>query len=340
MLGVDVDADEADLVVAAPFDDRMEEARADGERDVYRRPEIIADLHRRGQRMADVDRAGAMLAHDNRRLKHFGQLQQLGLGAEHATADENRRVPGLAEKPRGAFDFVRVGFWLRQRHADRVVRGGPARRGDIRRDLDHDRPPAAAGHLPERFRHDLRGFGHGVDPPLPFGDRCQRPLLMRDLVQEAEPAFDVGRGYLPGDAKHRAVAGVGGGEGRGRIEDARPRNHQACADPAARLRVAERHVGRRLLMARVDDVDRRATRVERVEDVIELQPGQAEYRQGAVRLERADQSLGAGRLCFRGQGFCLRVQHCQAASPRFAIGLSGGGFSIPNEMSPKQYVFF
>ena len=95
---IDIDPDQTDGIVAAPFDDRMKETGADRERDVDARPKIVADLHGLCERMPDVERAQAVLAHDHRRLQHLGELAQLALGAEHAAADKDRRVAGAAEQ--------------------------------------------------------------------------------------------------------------------------------------------------------------------------------------------------------------------------------------------------
>jgi len=104
---------------------------------------------------------------------------------------------------------------------------------------------------------------------------------------------------LSGDAKHRRVARISGGERCRRVENARSGHHKARPDAAARLCVAEGHVGGRLLVARMDDADGVLAAVKRVENVIELQAGQAEDGVDVLGRQRIDKSLGAGRadLC-------------------------------------------
>ena len=284
-------------VVAAPFDDRMEEARADGERHVDPGPDVVADLHGLGERMADVERAEPVLAHDHRGLQHLAELAELRLGAEHAAADEDRRIPrrrrGGSPPARSRRDRARAA--VRRGHGCGRGPGG-ARGRDVRRNLDDDRPPAAAIQLPEGLVDDRRNGGRGVDPRLPFRHRGERPELVRDLVQEAEAAADMAGRDLAGDAKHRRIAGIGGRERRRRVEDARAGNHQAGAGTPGRLRIAEGHIGGRLLMARVDDPDRILDVVERVEDPVELQAGQAENGVDAVPRQRRDEDRRSGRL--------------------------------------------
>src|SRR5580693_10234502 len=111
LLRIDIDSNQANVVVAAPFHDRMEEARADGECYVDAGPEVVADLHGLRDRMTDVERAETVLAHDHGRLQHLGELAQLALRAEHAAADEDRGVAGAAEQCGGTRNGVWVGGW-------------------------------------------------------------------------------------------------------------------------------------------------------------------------------------------------------------------------------------
>jgi hypothetical protein len=160
LLRIDIDPDQANIVVAAPFHDRMEKTRTDRERDVDAGPEIVADLHGLSKRMTDVERTKAMLAHDHGRLQHFGELAQFALGAERAAAGEDRRVAGAAEQGRGACDGLGVGLY----GSDGLRRPscGSRRRAsgsDIGRNFNHHGTAAAAVQLAKRRVYDVRGVG-------------------------------------------------------------------------------------------------------------------------------------------------------------------------------------
>ena len=118
-------------------------------------------------------------------------------------------------------------------------------------------------------------------------------------MQEAETAADMRGGDLSGDAKHRRVARISGRKRCCRVEHTRSGHHEARADAAACLRIAEGHVGGRLFVARVDDANGVLAAVERVENIVELQAGQAEDGVDTLGRQRIDKSLGAGRadLC-------------------------------------------
>ena len=66
---------------------------------------------RLGERVADVERTHAVLAHDHRRLQRLGERKQLRFCAEHAAADEDRRVPRAGEQFRRLADGVGVRLW-------------------------------------------------------------------------------------------------------------------------------------------------------------------------------------------------------------------------------------
>ncbi len=224
---IDIDPDQTDAIVAAPFDNRMKKAGADRERHVNARPEIVADLHGLGERMPDVERAQAVLTHDHRRLQHLGELAQLALGAERAAADEDRRVAGAAEERGRARDRIRIKLWRRGLGPTRPhwKRRG-ARGGDIGWNFHHHRTAAAAVQLPKRLVDDGRRIGGRLDQPLPFRHRSEHRGLIRNLVQEAKAAADMRRRNLSGDAKHRRVARVSRRKRRRRVEHARARHDQ------------------------------------------------------------------------------------------------------------------
>ena len=108
LLGIDIDSDQANIVIAAPFHDRVEKPRSDGECNVDAGPEIVADLHGLSERMTNVERAEPMLAHDHRCLQHIGQSAQFILGAEHSAADKDSGIASASEQCGRSCDSVRV----------------------------------------------------------------------------------------------------------------------------------------------------------------------------------------------------------------------------------------
>ena len=113
-------------------------------------------------------------------------------------------------------------------------------------------------------------------------------------MQEAKPAADMSGGNLSGDTKHRRVTSIRGGKRRRRIENARSGYDEAGTDTPSHLRIAESHVRGRLLVPRMNDADRILPGVERVENVIELNAGQAEDRVDAFGCQSINENLGAG----------------------------------------------
>lgn len=117
----------------------------------------------------------------------------------------------------------------------------------------------------------------------------------------------MGRGNLAGDAEDRGIAGVGGRERRRRVQNPGAGHDQAHAWATGRLREAEGHVGGRLLMAGMDDLDRILRVVQRVEDPIELQAGQAEHGIDGVPAQPLDEDRRSGRFAREAQSALIPI---------------------------------
>ncbi len=276
--GIEIDADDFDVAIEAPARLRLVEARADRQHDVGPRPQIVPGEQVLREIMPVADNALAAGIGDDRRLQLFGERRYLGAGGGAAAADIDHRLLCLAEQRRGLVDQLGVGRRRRRRHLDRRQRDLALQGHDVERHLQRDRARPAVAELAERFVDQLAGLARMIDPRRPFRQAAEDRQLVRDLVQEAEAAADQGGRDLARDAQHRRVGRVGGGERGGGVEEARARHDGVGARLAARPRVAERHVGGGLLVARMDDADLVAGVVERDEQRVVLHPGQREQR--------------------------------------------------------------
>ena len=216
-------------------------------------------------------------AHEHGRLQGFGQLQQLGLGAEDAAAHKYRRVLRIAEQGGRLLDQVGVRLHLR------VVAGphGNFNLGllahHIRRHLEEYRPVASGIHLPERFGDKRRRFLRAIGTGLPLGHRRHRPLLIHHFVEKANALVDGAARNLPAHAKHLGAETVSREQGGAGVQHARSGNDGADPFPSGRLGIAERHIGRALLVPGMDNPQPVLLTMKAVEQRVELGAGQPEY---------------------------------------------------------------
>ena len=116
-----------------------------------------------------------VFAHDHGRLQHFGELAQLALGAEHAAADEDRRVVSAAEQSGG----MRQGVWVRLWWwgSERLPSSRRPSGCDIGRNFNHHRTAAAAVQLAKSRLHDVRGASAGdFTRPCHFETEASKPV--------------------------------------------------------------------------------------------------------------------------------------------------------------------
>jgi hypothetical protein len=106
--------------------------------------------------------------------------------------------------------------------------------------------------------------------------------LVGKLVQFAATKSNALAGDLPDQREHWRVDRIGGGEGGGRVQEARTGNAGIGCRRACRLRCTESHIGCALLVPGRDDSDAISGIVERVEKMVELDAGQPEKSINAV----------------------------------------------------------
>ena len=146
-----------------------------------------------------------------------------------------------------------------------------------------------------------------VDVRRPLGQRLHDAELIGDLVQEADALADLLLVDLAADGEHGRTQRLRRGERRRGVEETGTRHHAVGLWLAAGQRGAERHVGSRLLVARVYGLQSAGAH-EGVEEVVVLHTGQAVDRVHAVGQHGLDDDLGAVELGEIGGG--------HASSPR------------------------
>ena len=161
------------------------------------------------------------------------------------------------------------------------------------RDLEPDRTRAAVAQLAEGFVDEIAGLRRVLDARGPFGQMPQDAELIGDLVQDAKAAADLVGGNLAADAQHRRVCRIGGGECGGGVEQPRSRHYRIGTDLAAGAGIAEGHIGRTLLMTRMDHTQGLAGIVEGDEQRIVLHAGQGKDRIHPMAAQHLDQGTAA-----------------------------------------------
>jgi len=244
---------------------------------------------------ADVERMRvrhgvvAAVGGDHRQRVLLGEPRHEVVGfrpRDAAAGDQQRTVRG-AQQPRGLPNGVEMG---RQRVDGAIALGGKRRRRlhrlaqHVARDLDQDRPPAAAHGRPQRRPHDLGDALGLVHRDGELGHRLEHGhevvVLERILVLvRAIDAADQGDHRRMGHEGRRHAGEEVGGAGAAR--------HQAGAGPAAHAGEAVGHERRRLLVADVDVLEALVV-VERVEDVEERRADDAEEVLHALGLQQLD----------------------------------------------------
>ena len=166
------------------------------------------------------------------------------------------------------------------------------------------RPAPAAECQTHGARNKLRDSSNTIDHERALGDRRGHMDLIDLLLRAAPQVMGVG---AAGDGNHRAFSVHGVGEAGNRVGKPRSGVHAYAGllgDPAPRIR----HVHRRLLMARVVDLEILIRHhVEHRQDMI---AGQGEYISYAFELERFTDQMTPrdsrhDRLLFR------RIRICQ-----------------------------
>ena len=295
LVGIDVDVD--DLLLGLGHGER--ETGPHGQDDVGLQ-QVIAHRglrpHGGAQRQLGVlvDGALALRARDHAGLEVLGERGEGLAGvAQHHTAARVDDGPLRGDEQIHRAAHVRGG-------------GGGAHRAHrvqhqrlaflfhrFRRHLELHRARAAAGELIHGRAHGGGHLGHLEHAAAPLGDGADALELVVDLVQHADVLADLRLRDLTRQHEHRRGAGVRGAEAGGRVEQARPRHHEGGADPAARARVAVRHVRGRLLVPGLDEADVRLL-AQRRHYPVELHAGKTEHDADALTMELLDECFAAG----------------------------------------------
>ena len=215
--------------------------------------------------------------HD-RRPGLFRQGQDLGRGILRPAADPDHRGPRLIHHLGQAGDLLGIGHRVRMQ-GQRVLRRDLGRgRQLIERHFQRHGATAARHHLLKRAGDLGRGLGRVLDPVGVLQQRPQGRELVRQLMQLAPQPADHRAGHLPGDAQDRGIHPPGGGQRRCRVQHPRPGHHGIGGGLPGRAGIAERHVGGGLLVAGVDQAEPVGVPGEGVEQPIQLDARQPEYR--------------------------------------------------------------
>ena len=123
-------------------------------------------------------------------------------------------------------------------------------------------------------------------------DVPQQADLVVDFVQMPVPLVDREGRDLPDQRDHRRAHPIRGEQRRGRIQQPGAGHHGEGLRLAGGQRGAERHVGRGLLMPRVDDADAVAGLLRGIEQMIVVDAGEGVKRVDAVLQQALDHRFG------------------------------------------------
>ena len=295
---IDVDAQDFQVAVEAPFILSDQQARADTDDHVRVLPQAMADRQGDGEAMAAVDHARPAPVGDDGRLQQFGERGHLGAGVLRAAADDDQRLLGVPQNLRELLDGVRV---------DRRTQGpghfgrrhGRAPRPDIHGAFEHDRALAAGQGVRQRGGRQWRRLVRRIDAGGEFRDVAGEPDLVGNLVQGAEATVDrVGRD-LADQSQHGRVHAIGCEHGRAGVEEAGAGHDREGLRLASRQRGAQGHIGAALLVAGVQETQAVAVLPEGVEQRIIVDARQAVDGIEPVRDQGFDERV-RGAMLFHG----------------------------------------
>ena len=293
LVGIDVDPHDLEVGVDAPASVLNEEARADSEHGVGLLPQAMADRHVDGQPMRGGDDAAAATVGADRRLEHFGELDDLGAGVGRAAAQHDDGALGGAQDLRRGLDRLVVDDLWRQgqrRLGDRDLGAlGPG----VERAFQRHRTRTAGGGVPDRLADQGRRLLRAPDALGPLGDVAHQAELVVDLVQMAVALVDVGLRDLADQADHRCVHAVGREKRRAGVQQAGTGHDAEGLRLARREGGTERHVGGGLLVARMDHPQPIRSVIEGVEERILMQAGQGIHRVEAMAQKGFDRGFGS-----------------------------------------------
>ena len=281
-----------DAVVPAAAD-RHDQVAADHRLVRVGRP--VHAHHPEVERMGLVDGALAEQRGDQRGAQLLGERGDgLARIREHGSVpDVEQRPARLAQQPSGLGDALGVAAQgdLIAGQIDLVGEGSRAGAlADVLRHVDQHRTRPAGGRHVEGLAHDARDVVRALHQVGVLHDRIRDPgdvrLLEGVLAQHRQDLLAADHDHRRGVHQRREQAGHGVGRSRAGGD-------QHDAGPPGRARVSVRHVGRALLVAHQDQLDRGVD--QRVEDRHRRAAGEAEDVLHALALEALDQLLAPGR---------------------------------------------
>ena len=287
--------DDLHRIVAAPVEHVLEACtNADDDIDVL--PQRMARREAVAERIARVDDPLARAVADHGCLDAGGEPRDFRARALRTAADQDDRPLGASQQLRCSLDRVEVER-RRPAHGRRVVEGDlGARAPHIPAAFETHGPWRAAQELIEGGAALRRGILGPLDMPGPFRERPHDPELIRDLVQETDPLADELLVDLAGNGEDRRAERLGCRERGGRIEETGAWDHAVGLGFAGGERRPERHVGRRLLVAGVNGLQRAAGSDQSIEEIVVLNPRQTIKRIETIRRHRTDCDLGGVHL--------------------------------------------
>ena len=163
-------------------------------------------------------------------------------GPDHTASANNEWSLGESKQLGRLGDQFRIRLGRQPRLPRRQNLYQPLSPQNIHRHFELNRFGDPGCQLRERFAHQRRGLGYMLDTCRPFDQTLNQTELIGDLVQQAVPFADRGRGNLPGQHQHRRIAAVRGGNRGSGVQQPGTRYYRKYTNPTGRLRVAKRHV--------------------------------------------------------------------------------------------------
>ena len=277
--------------------------RADGQHHVGILPEPVP--HRQVDRKAMRGRQHAAPAPvtGDRSLQQLGQRAHLRTGVNRAATHHDQR---LFRRPQ---QFCRR---LHRVHIQRRAggRGGqgskihrPAPCPDIHAAFERHRALAARAGGGQRRIDKAGRFMRRVDARGKFRHMPRHAQLVVQFVQMPKAAINLIGRNLPQQRQHRRIQSIGVEQRRRTVQKSRSRHHSKGLRSAGRQRRPQRHIGRRLLVPRVQHTQPVLCAVQRVKQRIIVQAGQAEDLGQAMVAQALHQGLACRHHLRHDYGF-------------------------------------
>ena len=160
--------------------------------------------------------------------------------------------------------------------------------------FDRRRPAAAARHGAKGLGENARRLARRADAPRKADQPLDDAGLIADLVQVAKIAPDMRVGDLADQRQHRRIHRKGGEKRRAAVEKSGTGNDHIGLRRSGGERGAQGHIGRTLLVARVNDPQPVGCAKRGIEQVIVVDAGEGVERVDAVASNDGDGRFGRG----------------------------------------------